>query len=208
MKVWLGMLLAVLVCSDAWAATRMYRYENAQGIKVIDYQVPPEYVGKGYEILNSQGRVIEVVPRALTPAELAAKSKQEQQKLDKVRQAEQDKKLLNIFSGPADAERARDRKIEAIDVYINVTKGNILKLRQDLNQAQSRAAERERAGQAVQDFQLENIDSLQRQIDSAEEAIAEKDKEKDVIRAEYAKDIERLRELEKMRKAAAGTSAK
>lgn len=201
MKVWLGMLLAVLVCIDAVAATRMYRYENAQGVKVIDYQVPPEYVGKGYEVLNSQGRVIEVVPRALTQAELAAKSKQDQQKLDKVRQAEEDKKLLTIFSSPADAERARDRKLEAIDAYINITKGNILKLKNDFTYTQSQAAERERAGQTVPDFQLEKIESLQRQMDQAEESIQEKEKEKIVIRAEYAKHIDRLRELMKQRDA-------
>lgn len=201
MKVLLGMLLAVMVWADAVAAVRMYRYENAQGVKVIDYQVPPEFVGKGYEVLNSQGRVIEVVPRALTQAELAAKSKQDQQKLDQARQAEEDKKLLTIFSSPADAERARDRKLEAIDAYINITKGNILKLKDDFNYTQGQAAERERAGQAVPDFQLEKIESLQRQISQAEEAIQEKEKEKIVIRAEYGKHIERLRELKQLRDA-------
>ncbi|HEX4937369.1 MAG TPA: DUF4124 domain-containing protein [Candidatus Kapabacteria bacterium] len=199
MKVLLAMLLAVLVGTDAMAAVRMYRYENAQGVKVIDYQVPPEYVSKGYEVLNSQGRVIEVVPRSLTPQELMAKMKDEKRKLDEARQAEEDKKLLTIFSSPADAERARDRKLEAIDAYINITKGNILKLKDDFNYTQAQAAERERAGQAVPDFQLEKIESLQRQISQAEEAILEKEKEKVVIRAEYGKHIERLRELKQRR---------
>jgi len=199
MKVLLAMLLAVLVGTDAMAAVRMYRYENAQGVKVIDYQVPPEYVSKGYEVLNSQGRVIEVVPRSLTPQELMAKIKDEKRKLDEARQAEEDKKLLTIFSSPADAERARDRKLEAIDAYINITKGNILKLKNDFTFTQAQAAERERAGQAVPDFQLKKIESLQRQIDQAEEAIQDKEKEKVVIRAEYGKHIERLRELKQRR---------
>src|SRR3990167_1536962 len=208
MKVWLGMLLAVLVCTDATAAMRMYRYENAQGVKVIDYQVPPEYVSKGYEVLNSQGRVIEVVPRSLTPVELMAKMKEEKRKLDEAHQAEEDKKLLTIFSSPADAERARDRKLEAIDAYINITRGNVLKLKDDFNYTQRQAAERERAGQAVPDFQLEKIESLQRQISQAEEAIQEKEKEKAVIRAEYAKHIDRLRELKHQREASLQEPAK
>lgn len=194
--------MLVMVWTDAMAATRMYRYENEQGVLVIDYSVPPELVHKGYEVLNTHGRVIETVPRALTTKELEAKGVEEMKRLNAARQAEQDKKLLAIFSGPADAERARDRKIEALDVYINVTRGNILKLREDFNNTQAQAAERERAGQPVQDFQIEKIDSLQRQIDQAEESILEKEKEKDVIRAEYAKDIERLRELEKIRQKA------
>ncbi len=206
MKALLGLLMMVLVWSDAMAAPRLYRYENEQGIKVIDYSVPPELVYKGYEVLNAQGRVIETVPRALTAKELEAKGIEERKRLDAARQAEQDKKLLSIFSGPADAERARDRKIEAIDVYINVTRGNILKMREDFNATQAQAAERERAGQPVLDFQVEKIDSLQRQMDQAEESIREKEKEKDVIRAEYAKDIERLRELENIRVKAAENS--
>lgn len=202
MKVFLGLLMLVLAWTDAMAATRMYRYENEQGVLVIDYSVPPELVHKGYEVLNTHGRVIETVPRALTTKELEAKGVEEMKRLNAARQAEQDKKLLAIFSGPADAERARDRKIEALDVYINVTRGNILKLREDFNNTQAQAAERERAGQPVLDFQIEKIESLQRQIDQAEESILEKEKEKDVIRAEYAKDIERLRELEKIRQKA------
>ena len=208
MKVWLGMLLAVLVCTDATAAMRMYRYENAQGVKVIDYQVPPEYVSKGYEVLNSQGRVIEVVPRSLTPVELMAKMKEEKRKLDEAHQAEEDKKLLTIFSSPADAERARDRKLEAIDAYINITRGNVLKMKDDFTYTQAQAAERERAGQAVPDFQLEKIESLQRQMDQAEESIQEKEKEKAVIRAEYAKHIDRLRELKHQREASLQEPAK
>lgn len=199
MKVWFVLLMLVLASTDALASTRLYRYENRDGVVVIDYSVPPELVYKGYEVLNAQGRVIEVVPRSLTPEELKARASEEQSKQDQARQAENDKKLLSIFSGPADAERARDRKIEALDVYINITRGNILKLREDLNVAQAQAAARERAGQSVQDFIIEKVDSLQRQIDQAEASITEKEGEKDVIRNEYAKDIERLRELEQMR---------
>lgn len=199
MKALLGLVLSVLVWNGAMAASKMYRYENDQGVVVIDYSIPPELVYKGYEVLNASGRVIEKVPRALTREELAAKSEAEREKLDVARQAQADKKLLSIFSGPADAERARDRKIEALDVYINVTRGNIMKLQSDFNQAQAQAAERERAGQAVPEYLVDKMDSLGRQIRQAEESIKEKDGEKDVIRAEYAKDIERLQELAKQR---------
>src|SRR5690606_39646060 len=175
--------------------SKMYRYENDQGVVVIDYSIPPELVYKGYEVLNASGRVIEKVPRALTREELAAKSEEERQKLDLARQAQADKKLLTIFSGPADAERARDRKIEAIDVYINVTRGNILKLQGDFDTAQSQAAQRERAGQEVPEYLVTNMESLRRQIEQAEASIAEKEREKIEIAEKYAKDIARLRFL-------------
>jgi len=185
----------LLSVSCSALAGNLYRYENDQGILVIDDSVPPEFVHKGYDIISSSGRLIQKVPRALTPAELALKSEQERAAIEQAKQQEQDKKLLTIFSSPADAERARERKIEALDVYINVTRGNILKLQGDFNSAQSQAAERERAGQKVPEYLVQNMDSLRRQIEQAEASIAEKEKEKEVIRQEYAKDIERLQYL-------------
>lgn len=176
-------------------ASNLYRYENDQGVVVIDYSVPPEFVHKGYDILTRKGRLIERVPRALTPEELAQRSEQERAALELARQQEQDRKLLTIFSSAEDAERARDRKIESIEVYINVTRGNIMKLQGDFNSAQAQAAERERAGQAVPSYLVESMDSLRRQIEQAEASIVEKEQEKEVIREEYAKDIERLRYL-------------
>ena len=50
-------------------ARQLYRYRNADGVVVVDYQVPVEYVGKGYEVLNDEGIVIKVIPRELTEEE-------------------------------------------------------------------------------------------------------------------------------------------
>lgn len=185
----------LLTVSTGALAANLYRYENDQGIMVINDTVPPEFVHKGYDIISPNGRLIERVPRALTAEELAAKSAEDRAALDRAKQAEADKKLLTIFSSAADAERARDRKIEAIDVNINVTRGNILKLQGDFNTAQAQAAERERAGQKVPEYLVENMENLRRQIESAEASIIEREMEKEVIRKEYQKDIERLRYL-------------
>lgn len=194
-------ILLLTISSSLWAAT-YYRYENDQGQMVITQSMPPQYVHKGYEILNEAGRVTKVVPRALTEAELAAQSEEEKAQRMEVEQQEKDRRLLAIFSGPRDAERARDRKLEAIEVYINVTRGNILKLRGDLALAQEQAATKERAAAEVPDFLVEKMTSLDRQIKSAEESIVEKEAEKTVIRAEYAVHIERLIYLKKRRMSA------
>lgn len=197
-------ITVLLMVSASTLAANLYRYENDQGVMVINDTVPPEFVHKGYDIISPKGRLIERVPRALTPEELAAKSAQDRAALDRAKQAEADKKLLTIFSSAADAERARDRKIEAIDVNINVTRGNILKLQGDFNTAQAQAAERERAGQKVPEYLVENMDSLRRQIESAEASIIEREMEKEVIRKEYQKDIERLRYLLEQRAQTSG----
>lgn len=195
-------LLLVLLCSAELQAALYYRYENDQGIKVITQAMPPQFVHKGYEILNDAGRVVKVVPRALTEQERAALSEQERDKRAEAEQLERDRRLLSIFSSPEDAERAQERKLEAIDVYINVTRGNINKLRGDYNNAQAQAAQKERAGQAVPEFLVTKMDNFQRQISEAEASIVEKENEKEMIRKEYAKDIDRLRYLVEQRKKA------
>lgn len=189
-------LLAGLLISHSVLAVSYYRYENEEGRKVITQTLPPNVVSRGYEVLNERGIVTKVVPKALSQEELAELAEAERGKLQQAEQARRDKKLLSIFSSPKDAERARDRKLEAIDVYINVTRGNILKLKGEFNQAQSQAAEKERAGQDVPDFLVEKMDSFTRQIQQAEESIQEKEQEKVVIREEYQKDIDRLKFLQ------------
>ena len=44
----------------------LYRYYNADGNMVVDYQVPAEYIAGGYEVLNDEGVVIKLIPAVLT----------------------------------------------------------------------------------------------------------------------------------------------
>ena len=60
---------ALLGLSPAALSADLYRYTNDEGVPVIDYQVPPEHIKKGYEELNDKGVVIRVVPRELTEEE-------------------------------------------------------------------------------------------------------------------------------------------
>ena len=49
----------------------LYRYVDSRGVTVLDRQgVPPEYVGKGYEVLNQRGRVVQTIPPAPSADEL------------------------------------------------------------------------------------------------------------------------------------------
>ena len=53
----IGLLLPLIS-----GAAEVYRYTNEKGLPVLDRQgVPPQFIGKGYEVLNEQGRVIKVI---------------------------------------------------------------------------------------------------------------------------------------------------
>lgn len=135
---WLGLLLPL------WAsASEMYRYTNAQGITVIDRQgVPSEFIGKGYDVLNENGRVVRVVPPAPTPDEM-------KKLLADRERAKSDVQLLRLYSSPADVDRARARKLAELDGLIGVANGNLQSVRLQQANLQKQAADQERAGRPV-----------------------------------------------------------
>lgn len=202
-KVFLSVFIMCFGVSSLCAAERivlkMYRYKDEQGVTVIRDSVPPHIVSKGYDVIGSDGLLIERVPRALTKEEIEAiegsASARDAQRRKTEAQEAADRKLLTMFSSPRDAERARERKIEALDVLISVHRGNIIRLRAEYDIFQKQAADIERSGQAVPDHLIEKMDRTDRQIVKLEENIKEKEAEKLVVRASYEKDIERLKEL-------------
>ncbi|WP_430293140.1 DUF4124 domain-containing protein [Pseudomonas sp. B1-22] len=158
-------LLGAMLAGQALAAgdsKEMYRYIDDKGGIVIDRQgVPSEFIGKGYEVLNDQGRVVRVVPPAPTPAEIA------QRKADAA-QASSDAQLLRLYTSVNDVDLARDRKLTELDALSGVTKGNLQALKNQQAALQARAADQERAGRQVPadlEAQLSNLRDEAKRLD-------------------------------------------
>ncbi|WP_447754949.1 DUF4124 domain-containing protein [Pseudomonas nicosulfuronedens] len=147
-RVLMGLLGAMLAGQVAAAGqptgqVEMYRYVNDKGITVIDrLGVPSQYIGKGYQVLNDQGRVIREVPPAPTAAEI------EQRKADAAR-ISSDQQLMRMYTSVEDVDRARDRKLAELDGLTSVAKGNLQSLKTQQANLQARAADQERAGRPV-----------------------------------------------------------
>ena len=131
-----------------------YRYVNDKGVTVLDRQgVPPQFIGKGYEVLNEQGRVVKVVPPAPSPEEM------KRQLAEKAR-ANSDAQLLRLYSTPEDVDRAKARKLAELDGLISVARGNLQSLRTQQANLQSQAADAERAGNQVPEHLVAQIENL------------------------------------------------
>lgn len=171
----------------------LYRYTNAKGQMVIDQRLPPEIVPRGYSILSAKtGMVMKVVPPALSDEE---RQKAAAQRQKQAAQQASDEQLLKTYSTVADAERARDRQLEALDVIIGVTQGNIGRLNAQYKNEQQRAAEAERAGKEVPTDVLKSMEDVKRQISDAENFIVQKKAEQVEIKNRSAIEVERLRKL-------------
>lgn len=136
------------------SAAELYRYINDKGVVVLDRTgVPPELIGNGYEVLNDQGRVVQVIP--------PAPSLEERQRLqaEKAR-ASSDKQLLRLYSSVEDVDRARERKMVELKGVISVAQGNLQSLRTQQGNLQSQAASLERGGREVPEHLLAQIENL------------------------------------------------
>lgn len=176
------------------AEGNLYRYTGEKGL-VIDDHVPPEYVPKGYEVLNSQGFVIDTVLPALSAEEKAAMSEQALIKQEAKVQAASDAKLLERYSDSGDAVLARDRQTGALETMIVIVEGTIKKLKQEEQKELERAAANERRGAEVPEAVLMNLDSVRKQIRDAEQQVENQKQEQSRIRSEFDDTIARLKTL-------------
>lgn len=170
-------------------ASEYYRYVNDKGVTVIDrLGVPPEYIEKGYQVVDDQGRVIRDVPRA--------PSLEERRRMaDDKAKAKSDVQLLRIYSDAADVERARDRKLAELDGVIGVAQSNLNSLRTQQANLQAQAAEFERSGRQVPEHLLVQIDNLKAEQAGVEKDIQRYRKNYDEAKAAFAADRARLVEL-------------
>ena len=188
--------LAAAVCvslaTSSTLASTMYRYKDGNGRMVISNTVPSENSTRGYEILNAQGRVVDVVEPAPTPEEIAAREAEKKRKVQAEKQREEDAELLRTFSHPDDAVRALRRKLQELESLVQLKRGNISVIESQLEEQQGKAADLERAGREVPENLTTRIERLHAQIREIEKEISIQNVETEAIRDTYEQKIERL----------------
>jgi len=204
---WLGrcLLLSMLIASSASLAVdkapghKLYRYRDARGAVVIDDAVPPQFARNGYEVLNSAGQVLEVVPHQPTAEELANMSDEEKAKRDakahEQKQQTYDESLLLRYSDVTDIEAARERGLKELEIRLAIVRGNMMQVKANLEREQQKAADIERGGRKVPDVMRNNIDALRNQIELSESDIELRKKEVEDSKAQYQQEIDRFRYL-------------
>lgn len=190
-------LLALPLAADA---KPLYRYRNAEGNTVVGFQVPPELVGGGYEVLNEKGMVTKVVPRELTEEERKEQHAQERL-LEEARAEEErlrkwDESLMLRYSTIADIEDARRRAMGNLEIRVAILKGNRRGYKQQVENYQAQLANTERAGGEVDVERLREIEKLQEQIESIERDIQKRELEMAEISAGFDADMERFKMLQ------------
>lgn len=191
--------LSCLLLASASHANKLYRF-NVEGRVIVKDHVPAQYAHMGYEILNNAGLVLKKVAPAPTAEELAERRAAE--KAEKIRtervsvQRKIDMDLLRLYSKPEDVERARKRKADEIESYIQLQHRRITDLEGKLEISQGDAANIERRGIEIPvDLRLE-IAQLQNRIRESHENIKTRQQEMIESTKAFSTEYERIRILQ------------
>ena len=190
--------LGTIVQSNSVAA-ELYRYKNEDGVTVLNSHIPARYVKNGYTILSLDGRVLEIVPRALSEQEIRDRDRRiaEEERIAREERERKiaDENLMRLYGSASDVIRARDAKIASIDSLIQTQQGNIQRLESQKRQIEAALADIERAGGVVGRDRLARIRTLDSRIAQIEDEIKKKGEEKSALEVSYAEDLKRVREL-------------
>ena len=195
MKIALALALAgalltldVGAADSGWDGKKLYRYTNEHGVQVLDDVVPPRYVGGGYEVLTTTGRVLEVVEPELTGKELVEKQRRE------ARMAA-DLQLLKRYNSVADIESARKRKLAIVQQDMAILSSNITSLNRQIESEESAAARTQRNGGTISAELLERIENLRKEVEVVNERLLLRKKEAVAINSEFDEATSRYQEI-------------
>ena len=199
LKLTLTLLLTLSFFPAESMAKQLYRYKNLQGNIVLGQSIPPEFVSNGYDIINEQGRLVRIVPAALTLEQILERDKQreleKQQALAKQKQDIIDHELKQLYSHPNDAVRILKRKIQDIHDVIQVKNNNIDSAQIQILDNEAIAAEQQRMGKPIPQEVITKIDQLKKSIAHSKDDISEL---KDELRKVFYEFDIKIKRLEKI----------
>lgn len=189
-------LCCLMLSSFDATAAQLYRYKDDQGNYVLNQTIPPKYVKKGYDILNSQGRVIKTVAPALTEAQIAARDaaleEERIRKEEAKKQALIDDKLRQLYSHPNDAVRVVSRRVADIKGLIQAKLNRIETSKEQIIEEEASAASRQRQGKKILETTLKRLDKLKSDIEINKHDISELKHELEKVKLEFDEKIKRL----------------
>jgi hypothetical protein len=184
--------LLVTFTNATFAGQPIFRYKNDAGVKVTTYVLPPEMAGKGYEIINSKGDVLETVKPAPTPEEMQAF-------ISSIEQKKYDKTLLLKYGSLAELMTAQKRKSAELDAKMSVLKSSYNNIKNQIDLEQQKAANYERQGQPVPETSLKTLEDLYAQYEQMEGSLREREKEMATERVRYEYELNRYKELKNLK---------
>jgi len=201
----IAVLFASLLAMSATPAmaAKIKCWTNDDGIRECGNYVPQDQVYKKIDVVNEHGQVVDIEHRAKTREELVKereqKRKQKQAERKKAERKRQDLILVRTYASEEDISYSLNSKVKAIDTQITTLRGKNGKLVAAVQNLTLKAANYERNGNAVPQKILDDIANVKEQMEAHKKRIHAKQRNKKKIQEKHATDLERFRELKKIK---------
>jgi hypothetical protein len=176
---------------------KLYKWVDQQGLVHYGDSVPPEYAAQEQDIINAEGVAIAHVDAQKTAEQLAAEDKK---KADAEAQRHRDQNLLNTYVSVQEIERLRDQRLALLADQMRVTNQFIDMANGRLKKAESallrfKPYSDDPRAPPVPDQVAEDLVHAGTELRTQELNLHEKQTEESTMRAQFATDLSRFKEL-------------
>ncbi len=191
------MAVALLLASPVQA--KIYKWVDDKGVTHFGDSIPPQYADRPRSELNDDGQVVKKISGPLTPEQLKAKqdeeAKQKQAQQAAAEQKRHDQALLNGYSNAQEIDLARDRNLQQVDLAIGSIQTRMKSVQMRLDDYNKQAGRFTQAHKPVPADLQTDLKDTQTEMQNLQVMLKQKTKDKEDIRARYAKDKQRYLEL-------------
>ena len=206
-------LVVSLACAGAAAAGSrdskqpVYKWTDENGVVHYGDAVPPQYADQDKTVLNAQGVEVGKIAGKRTPQQLeaeAAKRTTEERAARLAAEARQrDQNLLATYLSVEEIESLRDRRAEILEAQARVTSQYLDQLRTRQRQLEQQAQHFKPYNTAPNAAQMpervsEDLVRTTTDVATQQRNLDAKRQELDKLRAQFASDIARFKELKKI----------
>jgi hypothetical protein len=188
---------AVLLSSTFCAQAKMYKWVDENGQMHFGDRIPEKYLTKEHDELNEQGFKTKHREAAKTSEEKAEvkRLKQEREKaaLAEEKKRKLDRVLLDAYDSERDLIAARDSRLEAVAVQIQLAESIINNSNKKIGSIEQQVTEIRASNRKVPDDLYKSIDIEKEQVKVHGRALENYKKRSDEIAAQYNDYIERFR---------------
>ena len=190
------------------AAKVHYRWVDTGGQTHFSDSLTDDAVRYGYDVINNDGQVVTHVARLMTPAERVAAQKQAaeqaaQQNAVEARKRE-DLNLLNTYPDEDSLKEQQQQVLESLDEQMSTTRVNLHTQDAALTDLLNRAADNERAKQAVPKSLADQITAQRNVVANERELLHRQQANRAIVVQQQAQDLQHYRDLKTQEKAERG----
>jgi len=175
------------------------KWVDEKGVAHFGNSIPPQAASRAREEKNKHGLTIRTIRAAKTEAEIAAERALAGRELALrarlKKQLTKDRVLMRTFVKEADLHAIRIGKKNSINTRVAQIQRNIIRANKKVLSNQKKAADYERKGQTVPVFLIQELEGLEKTINSSQKAINDYRAREKNIDEKLDQDLFRLRQL-------------